>query len=353
MGEYHGVAAPILAGTTEAMSSEDVDMSGVHLLPVSDLVASDSPRLAGVDEAHVARLAECGARLPPIVVHRQTMRVIDGMHRLRAAARHGREMVEVIFFDGSDHEAFIRAVELNVRHGLPLSLSDRKAAALRILMASVELSDRVIASKAGLSDKTVAAIRRRSGAEIPQADARRGRDGRNYPVSDTEGRERAARLIAERPHASLREIASAASVSPAVVSDVRKRLLAGEDPISAKRRRNRGAANGAPSIFSAMSHSSPAFLARRTGSGDRQPCDKKRVLKQLGSDPSVRDKEAGRELLRWLSGYAIGIDDVPQCADAIPQHRIALVAALARQSASAWLELVRRLENIQRQASVS
>jgi hypothetical protein len=159
------------------------------------------------------------------------MRVIDGMHRLRAAIRRGRKLVEVTYFDGDEREAFILAVELNVRHGLPLSLHDRKAAAKRILAADAVLSDPAIASKAvGLSDKTVAAIRARAGADIPQPDGRRGRDGRMYPVGGAEGRQRVAQLIAARPDASLREIGSAVGVSVATVNDVRKRLSTGEDP---------------------------------------------------------------------------------------------------------------------------
>jgi hypothetical protein len=288
----------------------------VRWLPVSVLMAADSPRRDGVDSEHVARLAECGAELPPIVVHRRTMRVIDGMHRLQAAIRNGHELVEVTFFDGDDDEAFIRAVELNIKHGLPLSLSDRKAAARRILLASPELSDRTIGAKTGLSDKTVAAIRR-SGAEIPHPDTRRGRDGRRYPVDGGGGRQRVARLLAERPDASLREIASAAGVSPTMVSNVR-RMLAGVASTALAQ----GAARGGSPI------------------NDRQA-----VLEQLCSDPSVRDREAGRELVRWLSRYAIGIGDLPGCTDAIPAHRMPQVVALARQAANAWLKLAGTLEN--------
>jgi ParB-like chromosome segregation protein Spo0J len=278
-------------------------------LPIDVLVAGDSPRRDGVDSAHVARLAECGAELPPIVVHRQTMRVIDGMHRLHAAMRNGRELVQVTFFDGGDDEAFILAVELNIRHGLPLSLSDRKAAARRILLASPELSDRAIGSKTGLSDKTIAVIRKRSGADFPHPVTRRGRDGRIYPVARGDGRQRVARLLAERPGASLRDIASAAGVSPAMVSNVRRQLLP------------------------------PVEQAAPAGEPDRQA-----VLEQLCSDPSVRDKEAGRELVRWLSRYAVGTADLPDLAGAIPSHRVPQVAALARQAASAWLTLARILE---------
>jgi hypothetical protein len=64
------------------------------------------------------------------------MRVIDGMHRLRAAQLRGDHGVEVKFFDGDADEAFIAAVRANITHGLPLTLADRKAAAQRILAAS-------------------------------------------------------------------------------------------------------------------------------------------------------------------------------------------------------------------------
>jgi ParB-like chromosome segregation protein Spo0J len=308
------------------------------LVEVNTLLAGVSPRSGGVDNAHVARLAECAADLPPIVVHRQTMRIIDGMHRLRVAVQEGRELVEVTFFDGSDDEAFMRAVELNVKHGLPLSLSDRKAAARRILVANAAMSNGAVAAKTGLSDKTVAAIRACSGPEIPYPRTRLGRDGRVYPVGyAAEGRARAARLIAERPNASLREIAAAAGVSPGVVSDVRKRVKAGADPAGHDSHVER-----AP-----IARTSPPREARTIADRDRLAEDKRAALMRLRSDPSVRDKQAGRELLRWLSTHAIDIGDLPECASAIPAHRAAQVAALARQSADAWRELARRLETIE------
>jgi hypothetical protein len=52
-------------------------------------------------------------------------------HRLRAAVANGQEAVDVRYFDGSAADAFLRAVEANVKHGLPLSLADRRAAAQR------------------------------------------------------------------------------------------------------------------------------------------------------------------------------------------------------------------------------
>jgi ParB-like chromosome segregation protein Spo0J len=324
--------------TKDGSTGEAVGTPRGCLVQVKAVLAGVSPRGGGVDDAHVAQLAECAADLPPIVVHRQTMRVIDGMHRLRVAVQEGRELVEVIFFDGSDDEAFIRAVELNIKHGLPLSLSDRKAAARRILVADAALSNGAVAAKTGLSDKTVAAIRACSGPEVPDPNTRLGRDGRVYPVGyAAEGRARAARLIAERPKASLREIAAAAGVSPGIVSDVRKRVTAGVDP----------AGHDSHAERATIASNSQRRKARTTADRHRPAEDKRAALMQLRSDPSVRDKQAGRELLRWLSTHAIDIGDLPEYASAIPAHRAAQVAVLARQSADAWSELACRLETVE------
>ena len=315
--------------------------SGIHMVPVQTVVPGDSPRLSGIDETHVIQLAECAAELPPIVVHRKTMRVIDGNHRLQAAIRSGREHVKVTFFGGDENESFILAVELNAKHGLPLSLSDRKAAAHRILANGADLSDRAIALKIGLSDKTVAAIRIRAGAEIPHPNGRRGRDGRLYPTDGAEGRQRVAQLIAERPRASLREIALAAGVSPATVSSVRKRQAQGEDAASGQARPDADEkTEGAPTSSSALN--SPGRRAERTRNS---AWDRRVALEQLRSDPSIRSKEAGRDLLRWLFVHAIDTCDLPDGVDSIPVHRVELIAALARETAHAWHEFARRIES--------
>ncbi|MFD0433138.1 ParB N-terminal domain-containing protein, partial [Streptomyces chartreusis] len=94
--------------------------------------------------------------MPPIIVHRDSMRVIDGLHRLRAAQLRGHSTIAVTFYDGTEADAFVLAVESNVRHGLPLSLPDRKRAAVRIIATHPQWSDRKIASVTGISPATVA-----------------------------------------------------------------------------------------------------------------------------------------------------------------------------------------------------
>ncbi len=66
------------------------------------------------------------------------MRVIDGLHRVRAAQLAGRLEIDIEYFDGTDNEAFALSVHLNVGHGLPLGMEDRKSAASIILSKNAE-----------------------------------------------------------------------------------------------------------------------------------------------------------------------------------------------------------------------
>ncbi len=49
----------------------------VHDLPLDSLRTSRSPRLEGHSPDHVRVLAQAQEPLPPILVHRQSMRIID------------------------------------------------------------------------------------------------------------------------------------------------------------------------------------------------------------------------------------------------------------------------------------
>ncbi|HEY3872261.1 MAG TPA: ParB/RepB/Spo0J family partition protein [Actinocrinis sp.] len=161
----------------------------VERVPLLRLRPADSPRLDGEVHEHVRILAGATARLPPILVHRHTMRVVDGMHRYRAALLRGDVEIEVTYLDGDDEDVFVHAVAANVAHGLPLSLRDRRAAALRILKTHPDWSDRSVATTTGLSPKTVGAVRRGASVEIPQSGSRLGRDGRRrtMPRADPAG----------------------------------------------------------------------------------------------------------------------------------------------------------------------
>jgi hypothetical protein len=76
-------------------------------LSISSLLLDNSPRQGGENDDHVRVLAESHEQLPPIVVHGPSMRVIDGIHRVRAAIRRGEKKIRAKMYHGTDDEAFV------------------------------------------------------------------------------------------------------------------------------------------------------------------------------------------------------------------------------------------------------
>jgi hypothetical protein len=278
---------------------------------------------------------ESQADLPPIIVHRQTMRVIDGMHRLRAALLVGRETIDVRFFDGSVEESFIQAVVANNKHGLPLSLADRKAAAARIVSSHPHWSDRAIAAVAGLAPKTVGVIRKRDG-DAAAAVPRIGRDGRIRPLSTSERRRLASEIIARQPDVSLRTVAREAGISPTTVRDVRDKMRAGE-----RWQRSGGKFQPSPSQEDQCREHWDGENDRSRRIGTR---DKTTVLGGLMRDPSLRFTDSGRALLRWLVSQTGGPEGWADFADTIPPHCLYQLVDLAKACATEWLEFADHLE---------
>ncbi|MFF4484393.1 hypothetical protein ACH4TQ_49045 [Streptomyces sp. NPDC021218] len=279
----------------------------------------------GVMHDHVQVLAEVEKSLPPIVVHRSTKRVIDGMHRLYAARLKGRKEIAVEYFDGSERDAFLLAVEANMQHGLPLTLSDRREVAIHLLQTYPGWSDSAIGEKAGLSSKTVAKLRQENTGENTPVEVRVGRDGRARPLNATDGRMRASAIMDERPEASLREIARGAGISLGTARDVRQRRKRGESPLP----RGRGADK------KPLSLRHPALETR--------PVDLVSMLTSLRSDPTLRYSEAGRSLLRWLDARILREEEI-RAAAGVPVHRRPMVATMARRCAALWEQVATELE---------
>ncbi|GAA2785414.1 hypothetical protein GCM10010441_08010 [Kitasatospora paracochleata] len=129
-------------------------------MALPDAAVQGEPREAALDEAHVRFLAGSEEVLPPIIVHRSTLKVVDGRRQLRAALARGDSSIRARLFDGTEDEAFIHAVKANNANGLALTASDQAAAAIRLLRARPEWSDRAIAATAGVSAQTVGKLRR-------------------------------------------------------------------------------------------------------------------------------------------------------------------------------------------------
>ncbi|MBO4273361.1 ParB N-terminal domain-containing protein [Microbispora triticiradicis] len=350
------------ADTDRELGTRLPDVADLRHLPweivsVRDLTASLSPRKQREDPAHVRMLAEMDRAFDPLLVHRPTMRVIDGMHRLRAAVLKGRSEIAVRFFDGSEADAFVLSVRLNVGHGLPLTLDERKEAAGRIIASHPHWSDRMVAESAGLSAKTVGVLRRRLGGQVQFS--RVGRDGKSRPISSVEGRRSAAALLAANSEISLRELSRKTGLSLGTVRDVRERLDRGQDPIPDRLRAREGTGGGSRSettpaqeaaprtgvVSRAAQSRRPRVESRRRGEPRQPGCpageavETASVLRKLARDPSLRATESGRLLLRMLLATEVGPAQWKEIAEAVPAHCMPLVRAVVLRRSEEWESL--------------
>lgn len=337
--------------TYPTVDFEEIESSAIRieslpftLVRIDSLVLSDSPRLEAEDPDHVRVLAEAGDRLPPITVHRPTLRVIDGAHRVRAALLNGRTEIAARLLDCDAADAFVLSVKANVTHGLPLSRAERAAAAARIVLTHPQWSDSAVAAATGISDKTVSRIRAQSSARgAAPAGTRIGRDGRVRPVDSTQRRRHAAAIFRRQPDAGLREVARATGLSPATVRDVRQRIDRGEDPVPGRYRAagDDGPAQAGPVAAARIRQRPPAPGRAVRGA---VVVDRHKLLAKLSEDPSLRHTEAGRRVLRWLHHYCVDGDSIATLGRGLPPHWAPEVADLARSCAAAWSELAAQLQ---------
>jgi hypothetical protein len=270
---------------------------GVIEFPLRLLRPGSSPRSVRLLDQHVKVLMERGGQWPPILVRPEDMAVVDGHHRLEAARRLGMGFIAGRVFSGSAEDCFIEAVRSNTRHGLPLSLHERKRAAGQIFLRHSEWSDRRIASLCGLSSGTVGCMRTTfeqsasPGVESGHLDSRVGKDGRRRPTDPDAARERIAEVVRTSPDLSLRSVAKMVGASPETVRSVRDRV---QDSLTAKR----GGETVVPAAFGST-NSGQAFFAWFTDTEVSWEND----LARMASVPQELAKEvsasAGARALLW------------------------------------------------------
>jgi len=273
------------------------------------LNSGPSPREQQLCEHHVSVLSETCDNWPPILVRSRDHIIVDGHHRVAAARRLGLQFVAAVLFDGSDEEAYVKAVSRNIGHGLALSVSERRTAALGILRRHPDWSDRRISAICGLSPTTIANVRRSTPdpcRDLPSeqtGDRRVGTDGRRRPVDRGALRAQIAELVRSDPSASLRSVARLTGASPETVRAVRARLQA----------------------------HSVADIAEKSECGDEIPT-------LLEKSQTFTSTQSGRDFLDWFAKTRIGPDDGHTYEQEIPLSRIYEVADEARRRARHWAE---------------
>lgn len=333
------LAAPVnteLNGIRDLIERPD----GILHLPLTSLQTSYSPRRVRANREHVQLLRESQHEWPPILVQHKSYRIVDGVHRVEAAKELGLETIRAKLFHGDDQAAFLAAVYLNVSHGLPLSLPDRRAAALRILSTEPTWSDRAIAQAAGLDPKTVRSLRGASTEEVPQLrlhqssqTVRIGRDGRRHPVDPRVGRQRASQLLQQNPGLSVRKVAQLCQISETTARDARAKL-----------RRENGPTPASGSKTSSHDTERTTRTSSRTiSSSYNSPEEVMRQLESLKRDPTLRYNEHGQNLLRSLIKNVHDIEELEPLAKELPPHCQQAVRSIAAHCAARWTTLAKYL----------
>jgi hypothetical protein len=67
-------------------------------------------------------------------------------------------------------------------------------------------------------------------------------------------------------------------------------------------------------------------------------------VEKLLRDPSLRNNELGKGMLRLLHINAVGAEQLPDVATAVPPHCVSIVVLLARQYAKMWQDFARELD---------
>jgi hypothetical protein len=305
-------------------------------LCLDELRRGRSPRREEINGEHVRLFVQLKGRWPPILVMRADLTVVDGLHRYYAARMLGHTHIACRLFDGGSNAAFVESVRCNIHQGLPLTMSERKDAAARILEIYSDWSDRRVAIACGLAPGTVSRIREQCGCstvENDQLNRRKGSDGRSRPVDVFELRSQIARALANSSEASDREIARSVGAAPATVSSVRRQVTA--EPAAGRLRASSKRAEGARCVAS----------VRDDIEGNGHP-DKHRSRTKKGdwtADSALIAMPHGDVFADWLDRTMIAEEWRPYLGH-VPLSRIYELADEARRRAACWLAFADAME---------
>jgi hypothetical protein len=281
---------------------------------ISDLVLVRPQSPQGTGAAAGTSRRRTSEALGPVIVHRQTMRVLYGIEHVWDQHMRQRSTVSAYLFDGGVEEALIFSIQVRIRYGIKPPLADRRAAALYLITSPRHWSDRAIAGMVGLSAKTVGSIRRTQTGPPAEPAVRQGQDGRLRPADGRAGWRRAKSLAEEFPNASVREIARQASVSVGTAFAVRRKHTA----------ENRLEADG-----DECHH-------------DEQRASPVSHIRRLHQDPQLKYNEKGRRLITLLTKHHISSEELSNIIDVVPDHLLDVVAQVASRYAEEWRRVATR-----------
>lgn len=140
-----------------------------------------------IDKQIVADYAEAiaaGDQFPAVVVFYDGSDywLADGFHRYEAYAASNQAEIPADIRQGTQRDAILWSVGANAAHGLRRTNDDKRRAVLTLLNDQewAKWSDREIARRCAVDGKTVAALRPKLSAELPQIERTVCRNGKTY-----------------------------------------------------------------------------------------------------------------------------------------------------------------------------
>jgi len=159
-------------------------------LAVTEVVVNAGTQVRqSILEDTVAEFADAmasGATFPPVVVFHDGNQhhLADGFHRVMAAQRIGRAVIEATVQPGTQQDALWFALGANRCNGNRLTKADKKHAILLALKTWPDKSARQIADQVGCSNIYVSRMREEAGVNklTPESGRVTGKDGKSYPA---------------------------------------------------------------------------------------------------------------------------------------------------------------------------
>jgi hypothetical protein len=131
-------------------------------------------------------------RLPPVLLvetAKKQLILADGITRFEAARRSGIDAIPATINQGTLRDAILLNIMENARHGVPLTIAERRRAAQRLLTDSEwrTISDREIGRRCGLDNKTVNSLRREHAPNTLALPRTVHRAGRSFEMKVAKG----------------------------------------------------------------------------------------------------------------------------------------------------------------------
>ncbi len=160
----------------------DTDPKSIRIDKINDSAGTQIRARIDTDTIdEYATAMQDGAKFPPVVLfqHGDDCILADGFHRFKAAKRNGFRDILAVVHSGDKSQALAYALSANTKHGLRLTISDKKRSVELALQQWPDRSSREIAKICNVSHPFVEKQRPEPTGNVTSSTPRTGADGKH------------------------------------------------------------------------------------------------------------------------------------------------------------------------------